>query len=92
MRTVKPCNEVTEMVTAYLEGAMPFWTRMGISMHILMCAPCRRYFRQIRQLAQATGSVPELEMPADVQASMNELFKRAAELRAEESQPGVEIP
>ncbi|MFT5432302.1 MAG: putative anti-sigma-YlaC factor YlaD [Myxococcota bacterium] len=71
------CRELTDVVTAYLEGRLPAWTRMGIWMHIQMCSHCRRYFRQIDKIRLETGKMPPLEMPADVAHSMNDIFAQA---------------
>lgn len=78
------CKEQAEVVTAYLEGELPLLTRVGIWLHLQMCAPCRRYFKQIGEVAKATGRVPELEMPPEVRDSMSGVLARAAEMRAEQ--------
>lgn len=72
------CQQLTEAVTAYLEGTMPRGRRFQIWLHIQLCKHCRRYFRQIRQTMKATGQVPPLEMPDEVRGSLEAVFARAA--------------
>lgn len=85
------CREMTQVVTAYLEGELPIWSRMGISMHIMMCSHCRRYFKQIRDIQKATGKVPELDVPPDVAASLNDVLAMAwAEETEADRAPEVE--
>ncbi len=39
------CQDITEIVTGYLEGRMRFGTRLKFQMHRGMCKHCRRYLR-----------------------------------------------
>lgn len=73
---MKSCADTSELVTAYIERQLPLMTRLGMWLHIQMCEPCRRYFRQIEHTAAITGSVPPLDMPPEVEASMARLFER----------------
>ncbi|MCX7380683.1 MAG: zf-HC2 domain-containing protein [Alphaproteobacteria bacterium] len=41
------CDAVTELVTDYAEGALPFGARLGVRLHLMMCAMCRRYLDQV---------------------------------------------
>lgn len=60
------CTDVTEIVTDYLEGRMPFWRRMSFLLHVAMCPPCRRYLRQMRLTIRTLGALPDQPMPDDV--------------------------
>jgi anti-sigma factor RsiW len=42
------CNQLVELVTAYLEGAMDVETRARFDMHMLECPPCDDYVEQFR--------------------------------------------
>jgi anti-sigma factor RsiW len=42
------CREVVELVTEYLEGAMPPEDREVFERHLLVCPPCATYLDQIR--------------------------------------------
>ena len=41
------CEQMTALVTEYVEGRLPFTERAKFRMHILMCKHCREYLAQI---------------------------------------------
>jgi anti-sigma factor RsiW len=53
-----PCTEVVELVTAYLERALPPEHAEEIRAHLEVCPGCRAYLEQIRATIEALGSVP----------------------------------
>ncbi len=46
------CKEVTRMVSESLDRELPFYQRIGIRMHLLMCKLCSRYRRQLLLLRE----------------------------------------
>jgi len=46
------CKEVTYMVSESLDRRLPFFKRIGIRMHLLMCKFCSRFRRQLLLLAK----------------------------------------
>ncbi len=70
------CQQITELVTDYVEGRMSFGDRMRFQMHVGMCKHCRAYLRQMKATVAVLGKLPEdTEMPDDVR---DELHKRFA--------------
>lgn len=70
------CQQITELVTDYVEGRMSFGDRMRFQMHVGMCKHCRAYLRQMKATVAALGKLPEdTEMPDEVR---DELTKRFA--------------
>jgi hypothetical protein len=57
---VLACRDVSELVTGYLEHALPLGGWLGIRWHLLQCAACRRYVAQMRQTVRllAAGKFP----------------------------------
>jgi anti-sigma factor RsiW len=54
------CQELVELVTDYLEGALPGEDRERFDSHIAACDGCRTYLEQIRTTIELTGRlVPE---------------------------------
>ena len=53
-----PCTEVVELVTAYLERALPPGHAEEIRAHLELCPGCRAYLEQIRATIEALGLVP----------------------------------
>jgi len=44
------CKEATRLVSERLDRELPFWRRMGLRLHVVMCRGCSRYTRQITAL------------------------------------------
>lgn len=49
------CQEVVEMVTAYLEGALPRRDRRRFEAHLADCPHCAEYLAQMRATIRLTG-------------------------------------
>ena len=54
------CRELVELVTEYVEGALPPDEVAAVDHHLVDCDPCLRYLRQMR----ATGAALRL-LPAE---------------------------
>ena len=52
------CDEFVELVTAYLEGALPPETERRFVEHLAECDGCDRYLEQIRRTVEALGQLP----------------------------------
>jgi anti-sigma factor RsiW len=51
------CQEVVEVVTAYLEGTMTAEDRAGFEAHLVLCDGCERYLRQMERTIELVGHV-----------------------------------
>jgi predicted anti-sigma-YlaC factor YlaD len=72
------CQELTELITEYLEGRMSFWRRAQVHMHLGMCRHCRAYLRQMKATVRTLGRVPHEEpVPPDLKA---ELLRRLRDM------------
>ena len=74
------CQQLTEIVTEYLEGRMPLWRRLQFHMHLGMCRHCRAYVSQMRATVRTLGTLPHEEMPADIKAELMRRFVSMAPL------------
>jgi anti-sigma factor RsiW len=55
------CNELVELVTAYLEGALPARERARFDAHLAECPDCVEYVAQMHRTIVAVGlAAPEL--------------------------------
>ena len=52
------CQELVELVTEYVEGALPPDEVAAVDQHLADCDPCLRYLHQMRATAAALGAVP----------------------------------
>ena len=67
------CEQMTALVTEYVEGRLPFTERAKFQVHILMCKHCREYLAQMKLAARTLGRMPEAPVPDEV---MQELLAR----------------
>jgi anti-sigma factor RsiW len=75
------CREVVEIVTEYLDGALPPEAVAQLEVHLAACPPCRVYVEQIRQTARvAAAAEAELEVHPDREALLATFreFRRTA--------------
>ena len=49
------CNEIVEIVTAYLEGALPASHLAAFERHLGECSACLVYVEQVRETIRLTG-------------------------------------
>lgn len=52
------CQEVVELVTDYLEGALDSGTRIELEAHLTLCTACAEYVRQLKTTLQMVGQAP----------------------------------
>jgi len=69
------CNEIVELVTEYLEGAMNERTTVAFEAHLTICQGCRRYVEQIRETIRTSGSVTDPPLSAQVEAALLDAFR-----------------
>ena len=53
------CQELVEIVTDYLEGAMPSEDRLRFEEHLVGCPGCTAYVEQMRETVRLTGALRE---------------------------------
>ena len=78
------CRQVTDLVTNYVEGALPKNERLAFEQHVAICPPCRAYFAQMRTVVQVAGSLHEDDLPESVRANLVSAFRR---WKSEEPKP-----
>jgi anti-sigma factor RsiW len=60
------CSEAIEIMTDYLEGALPAAEARRLERHLATCPGCTEYLEQMRTLAGSLGGLTEESLPADV--------------------------
>lgn len=68
------CQQMAEIVSAYIEGELPLGKRLGIGLHLMVCRHCRRYFDQVRKVSGDLERVAQVPVPDDVADALNKLF------------------
>jgi len=69
------CQEVVELVTAYLEGVMSPAERTRFEVHLQGCRGCRTYLDQMRQTVEVLGTVPDGALTPAMQDELLHLFR-----------------
>ena len=72
---MQTCQELTELVTDYLEGRLGWWDRVSFQIHLGICPHCRAYLRQMRETVARLGEVPDEPIPDDVRDALLERFR-----------------
>jgi hypothetical protein len=53
---VLKCRDLAELVTPYLEGALPVRLHLAARLHLWLCGACRRYVAQVRATIRFLGA------------------------------------
>ena len=56
------CREVVELVTDWLEGALPPGERARVELHLAGCEGCAVYVEQMRETVRIAGRLHEEEL------------------------------
>jgi len=74
--TALACQELVEIVTDYLEGALPEHDRTRFDAHILTCPGCREYVQQMRTTLQLTGRLTVESISPGARDQLVQAFRR----------------
>jgi anti-sigma factor RsiW len=69
------CNEIVELVTDYLEGALDARTAAAFAEHLAICAGCRRYVEQIRRTIDTAGGIAGVQLSGEAETALVEAFR-----------------
>lgn len=70
------CQEAVELVTDYLEDALPRRDRARLEAHLAECPHCREYLAQIRAIIAAMGRVEAESLEREVRDELVSLYRR----------------
>jgi anti-sigma factor RsiW len=69
------CRELVEIVTDYLEGALPAKQRIEFEKHLVMCDGCAIYLEHMRETIRLTGMLQEDQIPSSARDTLLEAFR-----------------
>jgi anti-sigma factor RsiW len=69
------CRELVELVTDYLDGALPEAERRRFEAHIGACENCNAYLEQIRLVIKASGRLDEDDLSPAAREGLLEAFR-----------------
>ena len=70
-----PCRELVEVITEYLEDALPERDRLRFEAHLAECDACRDYVDQFEQTIALSGDLEREPLPADLQDQLLSAFR-----------------
>jgi anti-sigma factor RsiW len=69
------CSEVVEIVTDYLEGALPDGRARALERHLATCPGCTEYVEQMRTLAGSLEGITEESLSPEMRAGLIAAFR-----------------
>lgn len=69
------CRELVELVTDYLDGALPSRERERMEAHLEKCGGCSEYVEQMRQTIRLTGRLREDDVPLEAREALLTAFR-----------------
>jgi anti-sigma factor RsiW len=69
------CKEAVEIMTEYLEGALPATEARRLERHLPTCPGCSEYLEQMRTVAGSLGGFREGSFPAGMRDGLIAAFR-----------------
>jgi anti-sigma factor (TIGR02949 family) len=69
------CQEVVELVTAYLEGALSPEQAAQFEQHVDSCDGCERYVDQMRTTIATVGRIEDTDVPPELRDRLLVAFR-----------------
>ena len=83
------CQQWVEMVTAYLDGALPRRLTKAIDRHLAACEHCTEYLAQMRKTIELTGTLTADDLTPQMQDEFIALFRQWQAGQPEDGLPGA---
>jgi anti-sigma factor RsiW len=69
------CREIVELVTDYLEGALPPDDVAAFEAHLRSCPGCEVYLEQMRTTIATVGRIGEADVPPAIRDRLRAAFR-----------------
>jgi anti-sigma factor RsiW len=70
------CQEVVELVTDYLEGALSPADRRRFEAHLAVCPHCTEYLAQMHETIRLAGRVAPEDLTQAMRTDLTDLYRR----------------
>jgi anti-sigma factor RsiW len=70
------CQQVVEMVTAYLEDALSRSDRRRLEKHLSGCPLCTEYLAQMRETIRLAGRLEPEDLSPEMRSDLTEVYRR----------------
>lgn len=84
-RITPPCTDITRLVSESMDRTLPVSTRITLRLHLMICAGCAEYRRQLQQIRRAlhhSATQPEEQDPSAPVLSPTAMAQLKKALRA----------
>ena len=71
-----PCQEIVELITDYLDGAMEAELRAVFEAHLDGCPHCTHYVEQIGATIRIAGTIRAEDLSPEFRAGLLDAFRR----------------
>ena len=69
------CREIVELLTEYVEGALPADRRARVEAHLSGCAGCTAFLEQLRTTVRLVGHLADEALPRALEADLLDAFR-----------------
>ncbi|WP_431235784.1 anti-sigma factor family protein [Mycolicibacterium psychrotolerans] len=69
------CDELVELVTAYLDGSLDSETRARFDLHLLDCDGCENYLQQFRVTIDTVGRISNEQVDTEFRGKLLKAFR-----------------
>ena len=69
------CQELVELVTSYLEGALSRWQRRRFEEHLAGCPDCTEYLAQIRETIRLAGRLAPEDLTPQMREDLTDVYR-----------------
>jgi anti-sigma factor RsiW len=69
------CQEFVELITDYLEDALPRRDRRRVEKHLEVCSGCTAYLEQMRMTIRASADLPPVPVDPEVREHLLAMFR-----------------
>lgn len=70
------CRHAVELITDYLEDALPARQRRDLERHLSQCPHCSEYLAQLRVTIDVAGRLDSDELSPDVRQTLIQLYRQ----------------
>jgi anti-sigma factor RsiW len=70
------CQQMVELVTDYLEGALPDPDRQRFERHLAGCPHCTEYLAQMRETIRLAGRVTLEDLTPGMRTDLTDVYRR----------------
>ena len=70
------CQQVIELITDYLEGALSRRDRRRLERHLRSCPNCSAYLEQFKATIALNGTIEPEDLSPEAEAELRELYRK----------------